>query len=183
MSRLKTRSTCSLCFRYPNIKRTVINVKSSLQMKLDSEVRRAIDSHLPRNCNETFPRSETMRKLSRIDFSLSLSPLIFFLVTSLLFSFFFSFSLLSLSLFLESRDGGKWSRRRQSIGYSKFPWKVLRAWITELNRRMLIARYHACNARWILTCSKRESDEKVWLSPRVRWFVCFPNLARFALNF
>lgn len=97
MSRLKTRSTCSLCFRYPNIKRTVINVKSSLQMKLDSEVRRAIDSHLPRNCNETFPRSETMRKLSRIDFSLSLSPLIFFLVTSLLFSFFFSFSLLSLS--------------------------------------------------------------------------------------
>lgn len=72
-------------------------------MKLDSQVRRAIDSHLPRNCNETFPRSETMRKLSRIDFSLPLSlflPLIFFLVTSLLFSFFFSFSLLSLSISL-----------------------------------------------------------------------------------
>lgn len=181
MSRLKTRSTCSLCFRYPNIKRTVINVKSSLQMKLDSEVRRAIDSHLPRNCNETFPRSETMRKLSRIDSSLSLSSDLFPCYLPLVF--FFLFILPSLSLFLESRDGGKWSRRRQSIGYSKFPWKVLRAWITELNRRMLIARYHACNARWILTCSKRESDEKVWLSPRVRWFVCFPNLARFALNF
>lgn len=97
MSRLKTRSTCSLCFRYPNIKRTVINVKSSLQMKLDSEVRRAIDSHLPRNCNETFPRSETMRKLSRIDFSLSLSSDLFPCYLPLVFFFLFILPSLSLS--------------------------------------------------------------------------------------
>lgn len=69
-------------------------------MKLDSEVRRAIDSHLPRNCNETFPRSETMRKLSRIDFSLSLSSDLFPCYLPLVFSFHSPFS---LSLFGKQR--------------------------------------------------------------------------------
>lgn len=72
-------------------------------MKLDSEVRRAIDSHLPRNCNETFPRSETMRKLSRIDFSLSLSSDLFPCYLPLVFFFLFILPSLSLSLFGKQR--------------------------------------------------------------------------------
>ena len=151
-------------------------------MKLDGghellagKLRRAVDSYLPRNCNETFPRSETMRKLLRIDFhpSLSLSPSL----SAFLRSFFSSFLSVFLFFFLRG-DGNKWSGQAdQASDIQNSRGKVSRAWITKLNRRMLIAGYHACDARWILTRAHPDDWEREESSIKSR-ARCFARFAR-----